>query len=268
MAINSLTTHYVQEGSLIGGAGIQFDKFAKNASPLVKVGTRFMDGDGKEYVYSHFGADVNRGVLVATDASESSLVDTDNKVISPASAAVTTDGTIGNKFIQITLASVTADQFSGGVLAITDDVGEGFSYDIVGNNATGDPAANDFRLRIKQPLQVALDNTSDIAIQGSPYANLEIATVTDVILAGVTCQTMDVSAQAFGWVQVKGRVGALQDGAIVIGGVVTLSDSTSGAVQALGGGGTDAVDLIAEPIIGYCAIAGDTGGHGIFMINI
>ena len=67
-----------------------------------------------------------------------------------------------------------------------------------------------------------------------------------------------------------GDVGILQDGAIAIGDSIQLSDSTSGAVQIFGGeikSVVSASDFQTEPILGYCIIAGDTGGHGGFRIQ-
>ncbi len=255
--------------SITNAGAVDFSIYDKDATAKFAIGTRLERQDGNVYVYSHFGADVNRGVLVAVDASESSVVDTDNVIIAPASAQTTTDGTLGSKFIEITLASVTANQFSGGYFVTTDDTGEGYTYRIKGNTATDDPASGNFRLELHEPLQVAVDGTTDFAIQGSLYANLEIATAaTDIALAGVTCQTMDVSEQAYGWVCVKGVVGILQDGTIAIGDMVTLSDGTNGAVQAAAGGGTTIGDLIAEELVGHCLIAGDSTGHGVFKINV
>jgi len=249
----------------VGGA---FDKFQMDATPKYNLGFKVESADGKVYRYSHFGDDVNRGVLVAQDLSESSVVDTDNAIIDSASAVTTTDGLIKSKYVQLTLASITAGQLAGGVFITTDDAGEGYTYDIVGNTATNDPATGDIRIELAQPLQVAVTSATDFCIMGNQYSNLEIATTTDAGIAGVTCATMDVSEAAWGWIQTKGRVGILQDGTIAVGGIVTLSDGTSGAVQALAGGGTDVTDVISEPIVGFCTVAGDTGGHGGFVINL
>ena len=243
--------------------------FRQDTTPKFPVGFRVTLAGGREYRYSHFGADTNRGLLVSQDLSESSVVDTDNVMIAPASATEPTDGTINSRFIQLTLASITAGQFAGGTLHTTDDTGEGFTYFILGNTATGDPVSGDIRLSLGDPLQVAIDATTDFGILGSLYANVEASTAaTDIAVAGVSVNTMDVSAAAYGFVQTKGAATILQDGAIVIGGIVSLSDGVAGAVHALGGGGVAVGDLISEPLVGYCAIAGDDTGHGSFVINL
>lgn len=242
--------------------------FALHATQKYPIGMRVVYGN-RIFKYSHFGADTDRGVLVSQDLSESSVVDTDNKLISPASANDINDGTIGSKFIQITLASVSVNDYAGGTFHTTADVGEGYTYTIKGNNATGDPSTNDFRLEIYEPLKVAIDNTTDFAIFGHPYSNLEIATAaTDIAVVGVTVNTMDVSAEAFGWLQTYGPATVLTDGSIAVGDQVSLSDGTSGAVQIGGGGGTSVSDLIAEAIVGYCLVVGDSTEHSIIMLQI
>lgn len=245
----------------------QFDKFEQSATPKYHVGYMVQAADGSVYRYVHFGATVNRGVLVAGDLSETSVADTDNSIIAPASAVTTSDGTLGSRFVEVTIAAVVANQFAGGKFVTTDDTGEGYTYDIVGNTATGNPASGNIRLELLQPLQVAVDNTTDFSIQANPYHNLEIATTTDIVPVGVSCATI-TAADNYGWIQTKGQVGILQDGTIAVGGIVALSDGVSGAVHALAGGGTGVTDVISEPIVGYCVDAGDTGGHGVFKINL
>jgi len=250
--------------------GVNVDVFGKHSTPQFAVGTKFERQDGSVFRYAHFGADVNRGVLVAVDASESSAADTDNAIVAPASAQTTSDGTIGSKFIEITLASVTADQFAGGYFITTDDTGEGYTYRVKGNTATDNPASGNIRLEIYEKLQVAVDATTDFIIQGSPYANLEIATNgTDNVLAGVTVSTMDVSEQAYGWVLTHGVVGILTDDSVpAAGDIAALSDTDNGAVGTLGNGGTDVTDVIGEQIVGTCLVAADDTGHGAYKVAI
>lgn len=267
MALSSLRWFSRGKSGFAGATAGSFDKFEQGSSPKYHVGFRVDTASGDIYRYGHFGATVNRGVLAAQDKSESSLVDTDNVVIAPASAQTTTDGTISQNFLELTKTGVSAGDFEGAKLVITDDTGEGYTYDIKRNTASGDPTTSNIRVELYQPLQVALDATSDISIVANRWHNMEIATSTDDILSGVTCSTIS-AADNYGWVQTRGLVGILQDGSIAQGDPITISDGTSGAVQTLGGGGTDAVDLTTEAIIGYCADPGDSTGHGVFYINI
>ena len=45
------------------------------ASAKFAIGTGFERSDGARFRYCHFGASCNRGIVVATDASESCLAD-------------------------------------------------------------------------------------------------------------------------------------------------------------------------------------------------
>ncbi|MCU0614545.1 MAG: hypothetical protein MUD09_05615, partial [Desulfobacterales bacterium] len=150
----------------------EFNKFDLHKTPQYRLGFKVEDADGNVYRYAHFGADTNRGVLVAQDVSESSLGDSDNVIVASASCTDTTDGTIGSRYIDVTVGiyasttatEITADQFAGGKLITTDDTGEGYTYDIVGNTAN---SAATIRIQLKQPLVVAVDATTDFIILGN-----------------------------------------------------------------------------------------------------
>jgi hypothetical protein len=221
------------------------------------LGFKVEDAQGKIYRWAHFGASTNRGLLVSNDLSESSLVDSDNIVLAPASCVNTDDGKIGSRFVEITLASVTAGMYAGGQFGITDDTGEGYTYDIVGNTATGDPATGTFRLELARPLAVALDATSDICIMGSPYANLEGATTADIAVVGVSMATM--AEGDYGWIMTKGQAVILDQGTTTIGTQVMIG-SAAGSVT----------DLTADAVLGlngYTLVAGDNGGHAGVRFN-
>jgi hypothetical protein len=76
---------------------------------------------------------------------------------------MTTDATI----------TATADMFAGGYIITTDDTGEGKTYRIRGNTASGTPAATYTRLELYDKLQSALDATTDASIFGSGVAGRE-----------------------------------------------------------------------------------------------
>lgn len=251
-----------------------FNKFEMHSTPRFQIGYKVEDANGNVYRYAHFSANTNRGVLVSPDISETGLDDTDNMVTLASAVQTAGDNALGSRYVEMNvsaLASVLLNDYAGGRLVITDDTGEGYTYDVLGNTAKGDPAADLVRVTLVQKLQVGLDNTSDVAISPNLYSNLEISTTTDVYCVGVTCSTIVVATAPYGWIQQKGDVGILQDGAIAVGQPVQLSDGTAGAVQIFGGAVASAVaaaDLTTEPIIGYCVLAGDSTGHGIFNVNL
>lgn len=245
-----------------------FNKFDMHKIQKFPLGFKVECADGSIYRYSHFGADTNRGVLVSTDRSETCLVDDDNHVIAPASAVNVGDGAVGSRFIEATLTA-TANQFVGGKLIITDDTGEGYTYDIKGNTATNNPTTGNIRIELYQPLVVAVTTDSDIAIVGSLYHDLEVATMTDALVVGVSCSTMDVSEAAYGWIQTKGVCGVLQDVNVpTIGAVATLSNLTAGAVTIMGGNSTYATYYGLNPIVGIFLDIGDSTGHAAIKLNL
>lgn len=242
------------------GGGVNL--FSSNDAPQFAIGTKFERSDGNIYRYAAFGASVVRGAAVASDISESSLVDSDNIVIAPASAVAVQGetmkpGSIDSHYVEITLASVTADQYAGGYLVITDDTGEGFEYRIRGNSATDDPATGNIRIELYDKIQVALDATSDIAINSSRWNNVEGATTTDFDVCGIAVTNQD--SGDFGWVCSKGAVQFLDSGGCTAGQAIAPS-ATAGALA-------DAA-AATENLVGICLVAGDTGGHSVGKINV
>lgn len=264
MAIDSNSYFSNQAAIGLGGStGGSFNKFDLHATPKYQLGFKVECADGSVYRYAHFGAATNRGILVAQDISETSVVDTDNIVIAPASAVAVSGetikpGAIGSTYVELTLASVTANQYRGGKFVTTDDTGEGYTYDIIGNTATDDPASGNFRLRLAQPLVVALDTSTDISIYGSPFSDLEAATSTDEAPSGVSCSTT-TTALPYAWIQTKGLVGVLQNGAVTQGDILVVAAS---------GGAAETQTAYTQPIIGYCVDPGDTTGHMVAKINL
>jgi hypothetical protein len=261
-----------QEG--IGAAtGGQFDKFAQHATPQYAVGFKIETADGKAYRYAQFDTTVNRGVLVAQDFSQVSVADKDNAIIAPASATSVSfepmkPGALGSTVIQATIASVTANQFAGATITMTDDLGEGYTYSIKGNTATDSPVTGDVYIFLNEKIQVAVDNTTDFSIVANRWNNLEIATAaTDGLVAGVSCVNV-AAATPYAWVQTKGACGVLQDAtAPVLGAPVQLSSATSGAVTAAQTAGTVG-SLLLTSIVGICLDPGDSTGASMIDLRL
>ena len=237
-----------------------FDIFQKDVLPRVAVGTRITRQDGAEFAYTHFGEDTNVGFLVAADASESSENALANQVISPASANDTSDGTIGSKFVEINLDAATSDSsadrttndYAGGYLTITSGLGLGYTYRIKGNTASDVPADQNIRMELYEPLQLAVDATSDIVIVGNPFANVETADASaDVVICGVSLSNMDISVASYGWVSTKGIANILTDGSdITLGDVLALSADAPGECYTIGDSLTTGISYDEEEIIG------------------
>lgn len=152
-------------------------------------------------------------------------------------------------------------------MVITDDAGEGYTYDIINNTATDDPASGNFRIELKQPLQVALTTASDIAIYGGRYSNLESADSTvNVGAVGVSCASIDNSEAPYGWIQKTGVVGVEQSGAIAVGSGAMLATGVAGEADL--GTVIVAAGAATDILVGICLVAGDDTGFGIYKIDL
>ena len=263
MAVSTNTLH--GNGKVTGPVQAvgAFNKFQTDATPKYTVGYRVRDIEGNEYVYAHFGAAINTGLVASQDISESTKVDTDNAILAPASCNTTTDCSAGQNYIEMTLASTTAGQYAGGKFIITGGAGEGYTYDIIDNTVTGDPASGTVRFELKQPLEISLTATSDACIIGGRYTNLEPCTgTTDAIAAGVTCASY--TADQYGWLQTKGVVGIYNTGGTTVGSEIAVSSLNAstlwGYVKTKAGHTT--------PALGWAVDQGDNGGVAACYINI
>lgn len=254
--------------------GVDFDPYESNSTAKWALGTGLEDQRGNKYRYVHFGAAVNPGVIVAQDFSESSKDESSNYVVAPASAVAIADesisaGKIGSRFVEMSLGSVTLDQYAGGDLCITSDTGAGFAYRIKGNTITGNPATGTFRMELYKPLASGLDATSEVVLAGSRYANCEIATAaTDNDIAGVSMNYQ--TAGTFGWVCSKGRATILRDATTIAqGDMLALSTNIDGSVQVCGDNNLSLNDAIAgTQIVGYAVSIGQAAGSIVAQINV
>jgi hypothetical protein len=249
-----------QSFAVIGVPSIvkEIDLNENGTDPKRALGFKVEDAQGNVYRWCHFGATTAQGLLCSTDLSESGVVDTDDAVTAPANCVVTTYNTIAQKYVQLTIASVTANQYAGGQFITTDDTGEGYTYNIVGNDATGTAASGQVILELERPLAVALDNTTDWAIMGSRYGNLEPATTTDINVVGVSMASN--AAGDYGWVMTKGQAGVLDQGTTTIG--------TSVMIGSVAGSVTDMLTTTVLAPVGMCVVAGDNTGYAGVRFNL
>jgi hypothetical protein len=256
-------------GQMMAGADVDIYKI--NSKAEYPVGQGFERSDGARFRYAHAGAATNRGVIVAQDFDESSVADTDNAVIAPSATYQQNDepngtypGSVNSRYVLMTLAGAAIDQYAGGYLSITDDAGEGYTYRIRGNDATDTTATGKVLLSLYDKLQVALTATTDVAITGPMFANLEAAgTDTDGLAVGVSCASL-TATDPYGWIQTRGIATVLCDTAGTAGNMAIVSQSVAGSYRA-------AYTTTATgnyPTIGYIVTPGDTNGHGVINLML
>ena len=244
------------------GAGVNLYDSSTNAK--FAVGTKFERSDGNIYRYAQFGLTTAAGQMTSQDISESTILDTDNSVIAPASAVAVPGetplpGAIDSHYVQITVAAIAADQLAGGNLHITDDTGEGHIYRVKGNTATDNPATGDIRVELYDKIVVALDATSDVIITGNLYANLEPSTTTDTFAAGVAMVAQ--ATNDYGWVQTAGVATCQTEGTVVLGSGVILAPTDAGAVA-------PAVETDILERVGVCLVVGDDTGFSAIKLTL
>jgi hypothetical protein len=223
--------------------------YTESSTAKFAIGEKLDFADGRVFRYGYTAAAVNAGLLVSQDLSATALVESDDIVIA---ASGDYSPSAGSSKVQITLASISANDYAGALLQITDDDGEGIQYRIKSNSATGATTSGKVDIELFDPIKVALTTSSDIAIVGSLWYNVRGATAgTDYVVSGVT--PIAFTANYYGWFQTAGIAEILADGTIAIADNLTLSDGVTGAVQLK--------DAETEPLIGYACYAPDNTGH-------
>lgn len=237
------------------------------------VGQGFTRADGNMYRYCSFDTTVTQGKLVAPVFANSGKATTDNVVINPTSAVVVASeypilpGQVGSHFVEVTLASIAANQFQGGYFITEDGSGKAYSYRIRGNTATGNPASGNIRIQLYDAIAALLSPNTDIQIVPSMYNDVDVASAaTNWAVAGATCASM--TAGTFGWICTHGVNPVLQDGTVTGGDPVALSAGTSGAVTAYGAGTTDVANLTGVQPVGYCIQTGATTEYASIYLQL
>ena len=239
----------------IGGDGGQ-SIYEESSTPKHRIGEKLELSDGRVFRYGYTAAAVKAGLLVAQDVSATSQASTDNIVIA---ASGDFSPAAGSSQFQITLASITENQFAGAYFQVNNDlddgVGEGIQYRIKSNSATGATTSGKVDIFLYDPIKVTMTTATDIQILGGLWYNLVGATTTDILVAGVT--PIAFTANYYGWVQTHGVATVFMEtnGSAVpaIGDNLTLGDGTTGAVQLK--------DAETEPLVGIATSVGTTGAY-------
>jgi hypothetical protein len=267
-------------GNMLVAADINI--FACDVTQKYPVGQGVLGAGGEVYRYSSFDATATQGQLVGPNLSNITKSIT---TTAPVTTTVTIQAeypilpnTIGSHHIQLTLASVTVNQYQGGKIIIAAKSGSGYTYDIRFNTATGTLASGAIDIQTVQPLQANLSPNSSIIIAPSKYNDLVVAQSgagNNYVVCGVVLGNPggnSTSNNFFGFVQTKGEVGCVEDATVAIpsGAPITLSKVTAGAYSLYGnvtttaGGGTQLF-----PAIGYSVLAnGTSGGFGAINIDL
>ena len=253
---------YDNQNFAVNRIGTNQGLYAESDTAKHNLGEKLELADGRCFRYCYFDAAVTVGKMVAPDMSTAAAVEISDGVIAT--------GTAGSSVVTITgsgssgppadFQGVSANQYSGSYLHITDGAGEGFTYRIKSNGAASSDAVE---FTLYDPIVTALaTGASDFAISPGLFKNVHVtdatnAAVVDYIPVGVTVR--GVTAEYYAWVQTKGAGTVLADGTITLANRLTLSDGTNGAVQLK--------DAETEVEIGYALATVATTEYAPVMLN-
>lgn len=260
-----------QPGVLGVGQGI----YEKSDAPLHRIGDRLRLWGGRVFYYASFSpdssaGDCDAGDVLAPDTGVNDLGVT-TEVESYTTDTSNYDPAIGATVVEV-VCTATKNQFQYGTFHITNSYGEGHTYLIKRNSATGeklesdDPAvaaaADTALFELYDGLVIALTSASEIAVMGNLFANLAVSDGSDLCSSGVAMLTMDVSEdELYGWVQTWGPGTVLTNSTAVAKGDIMTASTTDGVAITMAGAYT-------SPIIGYALAAPTASGHCPIMLQI
>lgn len=193
--------------------------------------------DGRRYRYGQFGGTVVPGNLVVAPT----LVTNHQNI------AVATAANINDTQVQVTLGATAAtqDQYAGGLLVVgVDNSGTPVTRRIRGNTAGSSSGTITVLLDTREPLLYALTTSHKVSLSPALYNGVTASTT-----AGqpVGVAVNGATSGQFGWVQVYGPVGLVNDagGSLSALGLLKQSTTVAGAVQA----GASAGDLVIGNVV-------------------
>jgi len=211
---------YTGRASIFSGLPNSLDE----ANPSIALGTLMEGSDGTTFRYVRAGA----SALVAGNVVQEIAQDTGEQDVTPAATAVG-----ATTITTSTTLTVTANQYAGGYVIGTVTPGIGLKYRIKSHPAA---TAEALTLTLEDPIQVALTSSSRLDLVPNPFgAVIAAPTTPSASIAGVAVN--DISANQYGWVQVRGTCAVTNDaaGAITVGTAVMPSTSVAGAIRAFTG---------------------------------
>lgn len=269
MALSSLTQY---SNSIVGvpTGGTDVDVTRADSAPRYQAGYLIERADGNRFRYCHVGTATNSGVLVGPTTSSGGATYNAAAVVASASAVNVQQeypilpGQIGSHYIEVTIASIAANKYQGGYFITTRGTGIGETYRIVENTATGNPASGNLRIRLYEPIKVAITANMGNIIVPSMFTDLTVTATTAPQVTGVLMATT-TSTNLWAWVCTRGTVGCQEDGTNtpVAGAQITTSAVTAGAYASMvTTPATVSSSIFNTPLIGYVRIISSAGSAG------
>lgn len=167
----------------------------------------------------------------------------------------------GTNVINVTpgASAGSANDYAEGYIVIVNDTGDvtiaGTVYKVSGHAAI--TASTAFDVRTLDDLWEAIGANSTGALVKHPCKDVIVKPASPATAPLVGVPIRDITADYFFWSQIRGVCGCLQDGALVNGSEVVVSDGVAGAVA------PRAVTVADEPILGVSHSNTATGDIGV-----
>lgn len=212
----------------------------------VSLGAAAFDNAGNRYRFVKAGA----VALVPGKLQQAAAEVTANQDVAIAAAAIG-----ATAIVTTATLTVTANQYAGGWVVISDDTGEGYKY-LISSHPAATAAVVTFTL--EDAIVVALTTSTTIDLIANPYSGIIVnpaAASSAPVGAGVSA----VTAAYFGWVQDAGVASLLNDSGSTVGTNVSASNATAGAVEAA---------VTAQAAVGVALTGIATTEYGAILLNI
>lgn len=211
--------------------------------------------DGSRFRYCKNGAVallagvVTQGALPIADHSE--MVVSVQAAVGALTVSATMNGT----------TAATKDQYKDGYLWVNKSTGIGHTYRIKGNTAAAGAAVCTFTLYEHTPVVVAFGAATEVTVLPNKFNGVLVhASPPTAGLVGVTMCA--VAANAYHWEQVRGPVGIIASGTLVIGDSCVPSATTDGTVMPSAAFETDG------PLVGRVLTVNITAEHALIDVCI
>lgn len=199
-----------------------FDITGGSTNDGTNLGGLATTGDGRYFRWALAGATA----LVPGKLQQAPVEATGNEALSVTATAIGATSVTTS-----TTVTVTANQYTGGWLVVTETPGQGYQYQIGTHPAVTSAVLT---LNLIDPIIVALTTGSQVDLVANPFNGVILnPTTATANITGVAVAATPVAG--YGWIQVRGVATVLAQGTIVVGEQVAASSTTAGAVVATSG---------------------------------
>lgn len=202
--------------------GAATNLWSSSATAETYLGARLITRDGRVFRYVLAGA----ADLVAGNVIQAPAQIANHQQLTPVAAA------IGAISVTVALGATlaTVNQYANGLAIIDTTPGLGYAYPILSHPAAALSTSVVLTLPPDSPIQVALTTSSRVSLQANPYSGVIQSPITTLTGAVVGVAVYPITANQYGWIQVRGAAGVLIAGTPAVGLAVVVPGTAAGCV--------------------------------------